>query len=237
MENKVKTDLEIYQEDMAKKRRVQQQAIAILQRAKDAGIPEREMRIPESEFRSLLDMEYYKYRNIDKKIVDAFCHKLFTVPAFLLKKPFVLIDGGNMYTRKRTAFALLFRMIAWDRIGMHYSCANMAHSLQQFKSNGDMSRNDFAFEIKQQDVVYISECEVGLFKPIFEAGSFFDEIFSDREAKGKPTILSFVNPIPLKGYESRERLSDSSSGQYMMMFSESDSGDYSNKNIMRIRVK
>jgi hypothetical protein len=237
METKEKTELEKYQDEMSRKRKVRQQALAILSRAKEAGIPESQMRITENEFKQLIDTDYCKYRKWDAKGIDTFCHGLFTIPSILLKTPFILIDGGNMYSRKRAAYALLFRMIAWDRLAMCYSCANVAHSLQQFKSNGDISRNDFAMEIKQQDMLYISECEVGLFKPIFEAGSFLDEILEWREARNKPTILSFVNPIPLKGYESRERVSDLSTGQYMMMFSEADSGDYTNKNIIRIRVK
>lgn len=228
--------LEQYKAEMSRKRRIIQQARAILQRAKDAGIPPNEMKIGEKVFRSLMDQNYFSNKGLNSKMVDKMCHDIFNVPNYLFRRPFILVDGGNMYLRKRACFALLFRMIAWDRMGMYKSCDNTVHMLQSIKSTGDMSRNEYANELKSFDVLYLSECTSKSFNPHFESGSFFDEIFEARESNGKPTIVSFVNPIPMKGVESAERNSDTATGQYMMMFSESDSGmDFDN--ILRIRVK
>jgi len=233
-------ELKIYQEEMAKKLRIRQQALAIIKRAKNADIPETEMRIKESEFRGLLDDSYYSSSNhlmgkMTKQEIDKFSNNIYTIPETILKTPFILIDGGNMYTRKRAGFALLFRAIAWDKIGMHIGCPKATHSLHSIKTMGDLSRNEYADELKSYDILFLSECTRELFKPAFETGSFFDEILENREINGKTTIISWMNKIASQGVDSKERCSDTSAGQYMMMFSEADSSLY--KNIMRIRVK
>lgn len=230
-------ELKKHQEEMAIKLRIRQQAYAFITRAKKADIPESEMRIKEDQLRVLIDDSYFfNTKKMNKDAVDKFIKEIYTVPNKILKSPFILIDGGNMYTRKRAGFALLFRSIAWDRVGMHVGCPKATHSLHSIKTIGDISRNEYADELKSYDILFLSECSRDLFKPSFETGSFFDEILENREINGKTTIISFVNRIPAKDMESKERCSDSSAGQYMMMFSESDS-DETYKNIMRIRVK
>jgi hypothetical protein len=233
-------ELKKYQEDTAKLMRIRQQAYALLNRAKNADIPESEMRIKEEELRKLINDDYYKRslsnRLNSKEEVDRFIKEIYTVPDKILKTPFIIIDGGNMYTRKRAGFALLFRGITWDRTGMHIGCAKATHSLHSIKTIGNVTRNEYADELKSYDILFLSECFKELFKPSFETGSFFDEILENREINGKTTIISFVKPIPAKGIDSQERLSDIGSGQYMMMFTESDSDD-SYKNLMRINIK
>jgi len=233
-------ELKKYQEETAMKLRIRQQALAFILRAKNADIPESEMRIKEEQLKELIDYSYFtdpsRNKIMNKEEVDKFIKDIYTVPDKILKTPFIVIDGGNMYTRKRAGFALLFRGITWDRVGMHVGCPKATHSLHSIKSIGDITRNEYADELKSYYILFLSECAKELFKPSFETGSFFDEILENREISGKTTIISFVKPIPAKGIMSQERLSDIGSGQYMMMFSESDSDD-SYKNLMRIRVK
>lgn len=230
-------ELKAYQNEMAIKLRIRQQAAAILKRAKSADIPELEMRITEPTFRSLIDDRYYtSLKKMDKTAIDKFSKDIYTCPDKILKSPFILIDGGNMYIRKKAGFALLFRGIAWDKFGMHIGCPKVAHSLHSIKAIGDITRNEYADELKGYDILFLSECSRDLFKPSFETGSFFDEILENREINGKTTIISFTNRIPEKGMECKERSSDSSSGQYYNMFIEADSDD-TYQNMMRIRIK
>ena len=184
------TEFEKYQLSMAIRSRKIQMALAVLNRAKEADIPEKEMRITEKEFVELLDVPYFSLRNMSKPAVEKMCHEMFTIPE-KLNVPFILIDGGSMYLRRRAGFALMFRMIAWDKTGKYYNCNNMAHLLQTWDSFQGQSRNDFAEELKNYDVLFIGECSMGLFKPTLEAGSFLDEIFDARESSGKTTIISF----------------------------------------------
>lgn len=231
------TEFEKYQLSMAIKSRKQQIVRAALNRAKEADIPESEMRITEDEFRNLLDVPYFSTRNIDGKGVNDLCHEMFTVPDKLLNTPFILIDGGNMYSRRKAGFALLFRMITWDKTGKQYSCGKIVHQLQTWDAFQGLSRNDFATDLKTYDVLFINECSMGLFKPFLEAGSFMDEILEVREAEKKPTIFSFQQLIPAKGIESEMRASNSAVGQYMAMFSESDDSAKNCQNMLRIRIK
>lgn len=229
--------LKEYQNEMAKKRRIQQQAIAILKRAKAANIPQADMRITENQFFSLLDLSYFKMKNILEKDVKALCFDLFNNPKKILKIPFILIDGGDYYSRRRAGFALLFRMIAWDNSGLHIDCGELTHAVQSVITKGDISRNEFADNIKDYDILFISECIRTLFRAKWEEGSFFDEILADRETNSKPTIVTMTNNIPFKHVESPDKSSEISTGRFMQMFTDSDSGDRDYKNILRIRIK
>jgi hypothetical protein len=249
----MKNELEEYQKEMAINRRIRQQAFAILQRAKTAGIPQSSLRIKEEKFLNMLDLNFFMNRIwngklMNKNTVEEFCHVLFTDPKFLLKIPFILIDGGDMYSRRDAGYALLFRIIAWDRNGQHYNCANVTHRLQIWDNSGE-SRAVFAESLKSYDSLFMSECANSLFKAALEAGSFFDEVLETRELANRPTIISFQNALPYKKIESREINSESSIGQYMMMFSEADDGKVdkddkpcesldliSKGNMLRIRV-
>jgi len=217
-----------YQKNMALKRRVQQQAFAIIQRAKNAGMPETEMRIKEKQFFEMLDLEFYKEHGMSKEKVIEMCHELYTIPARLLNVHFAIIDGGDSYLRKRAGFALLFRGIAWDKVGMHNSFGNASHRLQSIRSlgEGEMTRNEFANDLKEYDILFLSEYNNSLFVKGFDTGSFADEILEDREINGKITIISFQNALAVKGYENQNNsASDMSKGQYISMFFETDYDD------------
>lgn len=234
--------LEEYQETMSLKRRVQQQALAILKRAKDAGIPPQDMRIPQDEFEGMLDPSYFSLVEEKLTLKDSkektslLCKELFTIPEKILSVPFIIIDGGNPYERKRAGFALLFRAIAWDKIGKHQSFVHTVHSLNTWEGSNGQNRTEIVSELKEYDILFISECSVRDFKPTLEGGSFFDDVLQDREVEGKTTILTFPS-ITSKGViNSTEDSSDHIAGQYMSMFSQADSEKRYN-NMLRIRVK
>lgn len=234
-------ELKKYQDEMARKRRIQQQALAILQRAKDANIPPLDMRIKEEEFMSMIDFSYFQGRKtnkLNKEQTTALVSSLFNDPKRTLKIPFIIIDGGDIYSRKRAGFALLFRMIAWDKgIGMHLSCDKITHMLQTINADDTISRNAYTEQLKEYDILFISECIRTLFKPNWETGSFFDEFLENREANVKPTIITMVNQIPYGNIESPEKTSEATTGQYLKMFTDSDSGEREYKNILRLRIK
>lgn len=177
---------------IAKLRRARQMAAAILIRGREAGIPKQYMRMKQSEFASILDSSFH---NGPVKGVPAFASDIYSKPDFLLKRNFIVIDGGNFEARQMAGFAILFRMIAYDKRGLSITSDSLLHKFQSFNATENISRNDLAEEIKSYDLIFINEFDELRFKPHFEHGSFFDEVLTERINMGRPTIVGFVNPI------------------------------------------
>ena len=228
----MKEDMEEYRHKMSIARRTQLQAYAILKRAEKAGIPEKYLRIQEDEFCKFLSPDYYKGKDIANKLSAVIYRKANS----LLKKSFVLIDGGELQDRKRAGFALLFRMIACDLERTSYEdCNKLTHHLYSSKTLGPDGRQNFADYLKGLDALFISECHEGLFNPHFEAGSFFDEILGYREDYDKPTIISFSQPLVSADMVGAGSKSDMDYGQYLTRLSKSDIKPM--KNVLRIKVR
>jgi hypothetical protein len=231
MENISQKDtLAEYQRKMAHNRRIVAQADAIIKRAKSGGIPNRYLRIGQNRFEELLCPAYHK----DIKKLSNFIYKN---PMEFMKKNFIVIDGGDIQTRKEAGFAILFRMIACDRYGEYKDCGELVHMLQSIKpTEGDLSRNDVAQNLRDVDVIFISECAGNDFKAYFECGSFFDNILGYRDDYLKPTVISFVDPLPMEFAQSEHVMTDKDRfGRYMCLVSQSDCNK--DKRFFRIRVK
>jgi hypothetical protein len=220
-----------FQRKESRNRRILIQAQTILKRAEKSGIPQKYMRIKPDVFKSLLDTQYHK--NVDK--VTDFIYK---TPLELLKKEFIVIDGGNIVQRKRAGFAILFRLIACDKHGLCKNGGELAHQLQSLRVFEEgMGRNDLSEELRQHDVLFISECSKDDFRKGFETGRFFDEILTYRDDNVKPTIVSFVNPLPSKEntLNSKNEMNETDQfGQYMCSLSKADK--INDDRIFRIRV-
>ena len=217
--------LKEYQDEMAKKRRINNLILAFIKRGREAGIPNSEIRIGKDEFKSLLDKDYYLN-------TEDFASGIYSNSKTLMSKSFILIDGGDMYSRRKAGFALLFRMITFDYSGKHVSCSDICHKLQIASSNPSINRNEIADELKDYDSLLLTEFYPSLFQKGFEVQTFWDEILESRDIAGKPTIITFVNPI---SKDEIFMLSDISLyGQYMCMLSQTGSNPLSN--VLRVRI-
>jgi hypothetical protein len=226
--------LDQYHEELARKRKIRLQALAILRRCKDAGIPDGEMRIGIDLLKPILDEEFHNGKK-GMAVNDLLTH-IYKKADDLFKHNFIIIDGGNLYTRRRAGFALLFRMIACDRNGKFYSCQDVAHKLQTINSTAEMNRNDLADELKIYEILFLEEFRKEQLKVGFEIQWFFDEILTAREMAGKPTIFSFSNPVAGHALSEDNALSSINTyGQYMCMLSQLDMKPI--PNTLRIKVK
>lgn len=226
-----------YQKKEAHNRRVVQQAKAVYKRAKNAGIPDKFLRIGRKDFLPLLDPHYHKDNSKkDRKKLTSF---IYDHPLKLLKKEFVIIDGGNIVSRKKAGFAILFRLICCDRIGMFKNGTELAHQLQSIQAfSYGISRNDITEELRQADVLFISEVSKKDFIKNFETGRFFDEILSYRDDHSKPTIISLITPMPQNvNMENEANIMTEMDqfGQYMCSVSQADLNN--DERFLRIRVK
>ncbi len=223
--------LEEYQRKMAHNRKIKLQAQAIIKRAKNAGIPDKYLRINQSVFESLLDQNYHS----DIKRLSEFVYKH---PLNLMKREFIVIDGGGVIERKMAGFAILFRLIACDKCGMCKNGTELAHQLQSIRTfEYGAGRNDIAESLREADILFISECLKGDFVKNFETGRFFDEILNYRDDHTKPTIVSLSNPIPInKNHETLDNVMTEMDqyGQYMCSISQADISK--DKRFLRIRV-
>ena len=190
------TNLDEYKAHMARRNKIKAQARAILQRSERAGIPDKHMRIQASEFKTFIAESVYNEDEI-KQIVSL----IYDTPNELLKRSFILIDGGTHIARRKAGFAILFRMIACDKFGKYESCRTVSH---KFQVRQDFNRQPFAEEMKGHEVLFLGECEAGLFSDKDDVGTFFDEILEHREDNNMPTIISFVDALgPLNIMKSR----------------------------------
>lgn len=228
---KINTDdtLKEYQDKMAHNRRVLSQANAIIKRAKAAGIPDKYMRINQTEFLSLLDGNYHK----DTVKLADFIYK---TPLKLLKKEFVVIDGGSIVGRKKAIFAILFRLIACDKYGEHWDSTNLSHQIRDGKINSDgMYRNDITSRLRSTDVISIADILMKDFPTTFDTGRFYDDFLSYRDDYVKTTILSFANPVNSKTIDSTNWMDQERFGQYVCSAAQSDITNDSR--FLRIRIK
>jgi hypothetical protein len=170
------------------RRRAQTMALAYLKRAKDAGIPEKYQRIGPLEFQRVLSEDYHE----DVGKITNFVYK---DVLSLIKTPFILIDGGDNASRKKAAFAILFRIITCDKFALYKRCNEIEKNLSTFTSAMDMSRKDWADQYKKYDVLYIDEFKADLFKTHYDAGDFLDDILEYRSDHSKPTIIAFRRPL------------------------------------------
>ena len=222
-----------YKEKMANHRRVRQMAVAILSRAKQAGIPEHYMRINAEEVKTLLCPEYHKnYKE--------FADEIFNNPKILFNQSFIAIDGGTIDGRRRMGFALLFRMIACDRVGKYELFKTIAHNLSNSDFAFATSRNEYVTDLCDYDVLYLSEFGTSDINSKVDTGakSFLDELFQKRDDNRKPTIISFEDSITSKnmtgGIAQESNIITNQFGQYLAMISNSDIK--TTRNVLRIRV-
>lgn len=229
------TELEKYQKEMERIRKIRVQALAILRRAKDAGIPESEMRIDAVHLKPYLDPNYH---NGNKGMeVNQLCNHIFNEANHLFDYDFIIIDGGDMFARRKAGFALLFRMIACDRGGKFYTCQDVSHKLQTINSTVEINRNDLTDELKTYDVLFMEEFRKEQLKTGFEIQWFMDEILTTRQLEGKPTIFTFSNPVAGNEHSQQNALTSTTAyGQYMCMLSQTDMEGMRVPRTLRIRV-
>lgn len=222
-------------EEAIQQRRAKIQAAAFLDRGRSANIPDQHLRINEKTFLSLLDPNHY-----DEK--EELANSLYKTE-IMLNTPLILIDGGNEEVRKRAGFALLFRIILFDKWGMYKDCRSLVHQLQNINSFVDISgeevsRNSLASELKRYDCLFIGEFGRELFKPNWDTGTFFDEILSSRIDNVLPTIISFSDPINSfdKNKETQAAMGklNMDCGRYFASFCIEE---YNKNNVIRVRVK
>ena len=182
----------INNDTIIKLRRARQMALAIIKRGREAGIPEKYLRIKPDEFSKVIDPSFH---GGPVEGVPPFIEKIYKQPDFLLNREFIAIDGGDDSSRFKAAYAILFRIIAYDKRGQFFGCESLMHKFQTINSTESITRNDLAEELKSYDILMIGEFNKLGFSPHFETGSFFDEVLSDRIATARPTIITFASPI------------------------------------------
>jgi hypothetical protein len=175
-------------ENEAKNKRIEALAKIYLKRVKDIGIPERYWRIKQDAFNDILVKEYHKDT---KQFTDYIYDKIEDI----CDMPFILIDGGNIESRQLAGFAMLFRAIVYDHFGTYKTAHELMNKLSSFQPLEDLSRNEFAESLKEQDILFISEFRQNLFKTRADVGGFLDEILSERANNNRATIISFTNPL------------------------------------------
>lgn len=182
---------------LRKKRRERQMIRALERRLLEAGIPEG-FKIPTpQEFARKLDRGFHGRINGEevKKFVD------FIYGDQLLKKKYVLIDGGSSlsHERKQMGHIILSLAILNDFRGLYVDNEVLMNKFQLSKSfEVDSARSDYIEELKSYDVLFISEIDVNKFNASWHSGQsagFYDELLTARADKNKLTILSFYKPL------------------------------------------
>lgn len=232
-----------YIDKMSRASRIQSQALAVLQRAKNSGIPPEYFRINRATFRAMLDDSYFSGKG---QSADKVAEVIYEFPERLFKKKFILIDGGKRggLNIKKAGFAILFRLIACDSSGIFKQSKDLISKLNSgWVSDSQGSRIDIAESLKNQEILFIDGLNPKHFKAgtkaYYEAGIFFDEILEHRLLNSLLTILSFDEPIK----QVQETLAaDGSCGNMLARFFEADNPELENtmKNeykVSRIRVK
>jgi hypothetical protein len=220
---------EEYMKETSHKRRIRQQAVAILRRGKQAGIPERFLRTTKDTFKGML---CDKYNDVDK-IADI----VFDNSNKLTKIPNIVIDGGNSMVRHQIGCTILFRIIACDKIGTYTRCDRLSHKLEDMRSDGTMSRNEYVEELQRYDALFIGEVKRASFNEHLSAGSFMDELLGYRFDNMLPTVFSFTKALcdsnEISPYAAGELISAIS----VKEFASNDSVTNPTTNYLRVRVK
>jgi hypothetical protein len=224
--------LEEYRKKMSHNRRIVLKARAAIQRAKDAGVPDKYLRINKQSFLSMLDPYYHKNpSNVANFVYDS--------PLDLLKKEFIIIDGGESIDRKKAAYAILFRLISCEKSGVSMINSSLVHKLQTLnKSLTGETRNDITENLRQCDLLLLMELQVEEFKEGFNTGRFYDEILSFRDDFVKTTILSFSYALSESASLESAKTTWADQvkfGQYVSLAGQSDSRK--DERFFRIRVK
>lgn len=226
--------LQEYQKQMAFRRKIRQQALAIIMRSRDAGIPESETRIGREQLQPYLDTDFHNGKQGME--INALLDTIYKHANDLFKFDFIVIDGDDLFSRRKAGFALLFRMIACDYNGKFYSCQDLSHKLQTINSTMGFNRNDITDDLKTHDILFLEEFRKEQLKIGFEIQWFMDEILTARSLGGKPTIFTFSNRIASSTLSEENALADIVHyGQYMCMLSQLDTKPVSKT--LRIRVK
>ena len=205
------------------RRRAKKIALAFIKRGEDAGIPPKYLCLNESVFKNVLDESYHGSK------VSELCQNIYHDSNWLLSIPVILIDGGDVDSRKKAGFAILFRMISFDRRGLYSDFHDLTKKFQSFDATLDVSRNDLAEEMKTYDTLFISEFDRRHFSPHCETGSFFDEVLGHRIDFVKPTIISSSDPISIAN-----PILNKDCGEYLANLSVKEK---STDSVLRIRVK
>ena len=216
---------------LLKNRRARQMALAILNRAKEAGIPEKYLRTNRKSFENLLAGKYHKN-------INEFSGKVYDEN--LVKYNFVIIDGGLGFSnnRKIAGCAIMVLMMINDLRGAYVDCEHLRHKFQSIRSTDAILRNDLTEEHKKCDILFLSEIDKSKFTPHFESGSFFDELLNCRSDAGKPTILSFCNPVENISNKNSEQLAIEGKLNFSCgKFLSSLSFERNDPEILRVRVK
>ena len=189
-----------------KERRLRALVLIILQRAKEAGIPEDFLRIPKDEFKKIISPSYAKS---NKTTIDEIANLIYdNTEEFIKKYQFVLISGGTKYERKKAGFAILFKIISCNREGKYELWESFFHALEDFLGSASDSRNAYVNKMSSHHSLFISDFdykEVNKSKCV--AGPFIDEIFEVREDSKLPTIISFAN--------NKDQVRDGFAGEYI----------------------
>jgi len=109
---------EEYIKETSHKRRIRQQALAVLRRGKQAGIPERLLRTTKDTFKGMICDKYHPN-------VEAIADMVFDTSNKLTKIPNIMIDGGNSMVRYHVGCTILFRIIACDNVGLYTRCDSL----------------------------------------------------------------------------------------------------------------
>lgn len=201
-------------------------------RASSAGIPEAYQRINKETFRDYLFPEYHTKAGVGQ-IADL----IYDTPEQVCKIPFILIDGGDSMTRKKAGYAILFRLILFNKIARAIFCKDLVSKLETFEASTDdmLVRVDLAEEMKGFDVLFVEEFYPAIFHMKKDGGSLMDSLIDERLRNTRPTVVSFANAIsPVNDDRCGRYLADLLNREY------ADSKDHSKNpsgDVLRIRVK
>lgn len=184
-----KDSLEEFRKKMAHNNRVLSQARAAIKRAKNAGIPDKYLRINKKNFVSLLDNHYHDN-------VEEVANFIYDKPIELLKKEFIIIDGGDTISRKKACYAIMFRLISCEKNGISKINSDIANVFQELNRNFDSDgKNETVSYLKSTDLLLLMEAQISDFRTNFNTGRFYDVILSHRDDFVKTTIISFSSPL------------------------------------------
>ena len=203
-----------------------------MDRASEAGIPDAYQRINKETFRSYLFSDYHKGDSADR-ITDL----IYDTPEALFKIPFILIDGGDPIGRKKAGYAILFRLILFDKIARSIFCKDLASRLETYTSDRDdtLVRIDLVADLALYDAVFVEEFYPSIFNINRDGGGLMDSLIDERVRRTRPTIISFAGAI--------SPITEAGCGRYMADLLNKEypnSQDHSinpSADILRVRIK